>query len=78
MREYNENLALEVLNSAVSIIEPELEKIYTVDLGTAATLYEAQRYSLLSGGKRIRPAIFTKNSFFIFYFLIFCKNMPQK
>jgi geranylgeranyl diphosphate synthase type II len=57
MREYNENLALEVLNSAVSIIEPELEKIYTVDLGTAATLYEAQRYSLLSGGKRIRPAI---------------------
>jgi geranylgeranyl diphosphate synthase type II len=57
MQEYNKTLALEVLSSAVSIIEPELEKIYTVESGTSATLYEAERYSLLSGGKRIRPAI---------------------
>ena len=57
MKEYNKTLALDVLNSTVSVIEPELEKIYTVESGPAATLYEAERYSLLSGGKRIRPAI---------------------
>ena len=57
MSEYNIKLARDVLVSTLSVIEPELEKIYETEEGPAATLYEAERYSLLSGGKRIRPAL---------------------
>ena len=57
MREYNKQLALNVLGSAKQTIEPELEKIYPEIDGIASVLYEAERYSLLSGGKRVRAAL---------------------
>ena len=57
MREYNKQLALNVLGSAKQTIEPELEKIYDLEGGVASTLYEAQRYALLAGGKRVRGAL---------------------
>ena len=57
MREYNKQLALKVLGGAKQVIEPELEKIYDVESGAASTLYEAQKYALLSGGKRVRGAL---------------------
>jgi len=57
MLEYNEKLALSVLDECVKAITPELEKIYPEREGIAATLYEAERYSLLSGGKRVRAAL---------------------
>ena len=54
---YEKSKAREILNQTVELIEPELEKIYKIEDGPASKLYEAQRYSLLSGGKRIRPAL---------------------
>ncbi len=57
MFEYNKELAREVLDECVKAVTPELEKIYPEDSGIAAVLYEAERYSLLSGGKRVRAAL---------------------
>lgn len=57
MREYDKALALAVLKENKAAVEAELEKIYAEEKGPAAKLYEAQRYSLLAGGKRIRPAL---------------------
>ena len=57
MMEYDRDLALDVLKENKKAVEEELEKIYTVQEGPAAQLYEAERYSLLAGGKRIRPAL---------------------
>ncbi len=57
MAEYNREMALDVLSTAADTVEPELEKIYQNDGGIAGTLYEAQKYALLAGGKRIRPAL---------------------
>ncbi len=57
MIEYNEKLAREVLGECVDAVTPELEKIYTENGGIASVLYEAERYSLLSGGKRVRAAL---------------------
>ena len=57
MIEYEKSKAREIIENAVELIEPELEKIYNVEEGPASSLYEAQRYSLLSGGKRIRATL---------------------
>ncbi len=57
MKKYNKELAISVLDECVSRITPELEKIYPEAEGIARVLYEAERYSLLSGGKRIRAAL---------------------
>lgn len=57
MREYDKALALAVLKENKAAVEQELEKIYSVESGPAAKLYEAERYSLLAGGKRIRPSL---------------------
>ncbi len=57
MLEYNEKLARSVLDECVNIITPELEDIYPEKDGLASVLYEAERYSLLSGGKRVRAAL---------------------
>ena len=57
MVEYNKSTALDVLKTTKDIVEPELEKIYEVQDGVAKDLYDAQRYALLAGGKRIRPAL---------------------
>ena len=57
MIEYNKQLASDALDECVKAVNPELEKIYTEDGGIASVLYEAERYSLLSGGKRIRAAL---------------------
>lgn len=57
MFEYDRSEALEIISSAKEIIEPELEKIYEIQEGPASKLYEAIRYSLLSGGKRVRAAL---------------------
>ncbi len=56
MLEYNRELAINALNSNKEAVERALEKIYTKEEGPASKLYEAERYSLLSGGKRIRPS----------------------
>lgn len=57
MFEFDIGLAHEVLSSTLEVIEPELEKIYPEGEGIAKVLYDAERYSLLAGGKRIRPAL---------------------
>lgn len=57
MIEYNKELALAVIAEAKDTVERELEKIYPEGEGAAASLYEAIRYSLLSGGKRIRATL---------------------
>lgn len=57
MFEYERSVALDLLTSTQKLVEPELEKIYKNEKGPAAKLYEAMRYSLLSGGKRIRPTL---------------------
>ncbi len=57
MAAYNKELAISVLRESVDAVTPELEKIYPEKDGLASVLYEAERYSLLSGGKRIRAAL---------------------
>lgn len=57
MLEYNKELALSILGESKEAVEAELEKIYPAEGGMASQLYEAIRYSLLSGGKRIRAAL---------------------
>ena len=57
MLEYDRTLALEALENNRKAVEQVLEKIYVVKKGPAEKLYEAERYSLLSGGKRIRPSL---------------------
>lgn len=46
-----------ILLENAQLIESELEQRYTDDDRIVGRLYEAQRYSLLSGGKRIRPSL---------------------
>lgn len=56
--EYNKELAINAIKNTVSLVEPELERIYAEGRkGTATKLYEAIRYSLLSGGKRVRATL---------------------
>ena len=57
MFEYNERLARDVLDECVGAVTPELEKIYPEKDGLALVLYDAERYSLLSGGKRVRASL---------------------
>ena len=57
MREYNVEPAKEIIAGAKKVIEPELEKLYPTEGGNASKLYEAMRYSLLSGGKRVRASL---------------------
>ena len=57
---YNKNLALEMLSEYSEIINKEFEKKYGFIEDADAPvrkLYDAQRYSLCAGGKRIRPAL---------------------
>ena len=57
---YNENSALGMLSEYGEIINKELDKKYGfADEADAPVkkLYEAQRYSITAGGKRIRPAL---------------------
>ena len=56
--DYNKNLAKSAIEETVALVTPELEKIYPSERrGCAADLYEAMRYSLLSGGKRVRATL---------------------
>ena len=57
MIEYNEKLALDLLFDNAKKVNAELEKIYPEDTGVARILYDAERYSLLAGGKRVRAAL---------------------
>jgi len=57
MLENNNKLALSVLDECAGAVNCELEKIYPETDGIAKVLYEAERYSLLSGGKRVRAAL---------------------
>ena len=50
-------LALAALEESKAAVESELERIYPEPSGTAAKLYEAMKYSLLSGGKRVRATL---------------------
>jgi geranylgeranyl diphosphate synthase, type II len=45
------------LNDRVQIVERELARVVVEPAGPAATLYDAMRYSLLGGGKRLRPIL---------------------
>ena len=49
--------AKSILLENAALIEAELEKKYIDDTSIVGGLYESQRYSLLSGGKRIRPSL---------------------
>lgn len=55
--EYNSKLAAAAIEESKLAVEAELGKLYPEKEGTAAKLYEAIRYSLMSGGKRIRAAL---------------------
>ncbi len=57
MFEYDEQRVKSVISDTQNAIEPELEKIYDAGTDLARILYEAERYSLLAGGKRVRPAL---------------------
>ena len=57
MLEYNEKLVSEMLREDAEAVNSELEKIYPENEGIAKVLYEAERYSLLAGGKRVRAAL---------------------
>lgn len=57
MRDYDKAPALEIIKSCKAAVEGELAKIYTNDGGNASKLYEAIKYSLLSGGKRVRASL---------------------
>ena len=52
-----EKLALDLLGENAKKVNCELEKIYPEDKGVASVLYDAERYSLLAGGKRVRAAL---------------------
>lgn len=55
---YDKELALSAIRAAVDAVEPELARIYPENTeGTAAELYDSIKYSLLSGGKRIRATL---------------------
>ena len=58
MTDHREDLALDAIREAKEAVERELENIYPKEGGgIAAKLYESIRYSLLSGGKRIRATL---------------------
>ena len=57
MIEYNKEIAIDALEKNAEIVNCELEKIYPEDTGIASVIYEAERYSLLAGGKRVRAAL---------------------
>lgn len=57
MIEYNKEIAIDALKKNAEIVNCELEKIYPEDTGIASVIYEAERYSLLAGGKRVRAAL---------------------
>ncbi|MBQ8408339.1 MAG: polyprenyl synthetase family protein [Clostridia bacterium] len=57
MMNYDKQTALDALARSRALVEPELEKIYPEEGGMASSLYEAIRYSLLAGGKRIRATL---------------------
>lgn len=45
------------LNTYVELINSKLDSLVPLEQGLDAILYEAARYSLLNGGKRIRPTL---------------------
>ena len=49
--------AVEFLTRAADWVEPALDAAVAVPEGPLARLYESMRYSLLGGGKRLRPAL---------------------
>ena len=57
MINYEKKIAEQIIKENKALIEVELEKLYTADSSPASKLYEAERYSLLAGGKRIRPSL---------------------
>ena len=57
MINYEKKIAEQIIKENKALIEAELEKLYTTDNSPASKLYEAERYSLLAGGKRIRPSL---------------------
>ena len=57
MFDYDRSAATEIIARAKSLVEPELENLYADGEGISADLHKAMRYSLLSGGKRVRAAL---------------------
>ena len=57
MIEYDKKLVADMLADDAALVNGELEKIYPEKGGIASVLYEAERYSLLAGGKRVRAAL---------------------
>ncbi len=53
----NYELAKKIISDGATLINSELEKKYTDKSAILGGLQEAQRYSLLRGGKRIRPVL---------------------
>ncbi len=47
----------EELKEKISAIDEELEKYLPLELGSSKVLYEAMRYSVFAGGKRLRPLL---------------------
>ena len=48
----------EFLSRAAALVEPALTRAVGGPEGPLARVHEAMRYSLLAGGKRMRPALF--------------------
>ena len=57
MIEYDKKLVADMLADDAALVNGELEKIYPEKGGIASVLYDAERYSLLAGGKRVRAAL---------------------
>ncbi len=49
--------AKEMLNEYAALMEPALDRAFPPQQGREADLIDAMRYSVLDGGKRIRPAL---------------------
>ncbi len=54
---HQNNLALSVLSEDCAAVETLLGALYAGGTRTDKVLYEAERYSLMAGGKRVRPAL---------------------
>ena len=75
MRKKNNKLLLTKLNKNKKYIEKELKKILS-DIITPNVLKKVMLYSVLNGGKRIRPFIISEVSSFMMLNLQYINILP--
>ena len=55
--EYDRELALAVLRENAALVEHLLDTVYREGSRCDGHLFESERYSLMAGGKRVRPSL---------------------